>query len=93
MKNTPTPYHYLRDSVTEEITIYNEAGRSIADIIGNMPIDEANAKHIVNCVNNHEILIEHIKDLIEQINQFPQISKAINVKYAQQALKQAESEV
>lgn len=56
-KHTPTPWH------NKYYYIYDENGNDIADSISSKSfgLSEANAAHIVKCVNMHDELVEALK--------------------------------
>lgn len=59
--HTKTPWNMWKDSEGNITISWEPDGsfkRSICDIVGTMPIDEANAKFIVKAVNSHEKLRE-----------------------------------
>ena len=60
----------------EKWSVSNSGGKEV----------EANAQLIAAAPE----LLHHLKDIIEQIKQFPQIKKGINTSYAQQAITKAE---
>lgn len=68
---TPLPWEIhtgVFDGGGDDMTITTtNAARSICDIIGKMPVDEANAAFIVKACNHHADLVERLTELADLV--------------------------
>lgn len=87
--HTPTPWDQLNDVFTIEdgyFSMIQTPDKCIANVF-----DEANAAHIVKCVNMHDDLVGALKKIIDRSHNDPLgTSKVIDMrKIAEKALKKA----
>mgnify|MGYP000747659551 CR=1 FL=1 len=107
MTHTPTPWKFAQESIDPEWAIVTDAdgniianvnsetGPDIPPLVSTKMPRDANAAHIVHCVNNHDALLQALKALVREID----LSK-LNVRkdfsllnahaYATKTLAQAE---
>ncbi len=76
MSHTPTPWKYTQESIDPEWAIVTDAsghiianvnsetGPDIPPLVSTKMPRDANAAHIVRCVNNHDALLAALKGLI-----------------------------
>lgn len=70
-KHTPTPWHVR--AIMESRDIVSETGVLIAEVSNEENGREANARHIVHCVNSHDDLVEALKFVLTAFNEFEDI--------------------
>ena len=86
-KHTPTPWRVIKNG-----RIVWHKGGDIGEIVvrsGNYDEAQANAEHIVKCVNSHDALIEALKGLVDWV-MFNTDAIPYDLTRARQALEQAE---
>ena len=77
MTHTPTPWKFAQESIDPEWAIVTDAdgniianvnsetGPDIPPLVSTKMPRDANAAHIVHCVNNHDALLEVVKRIYE----------------------------
>lgn len=88
IKHTPTPWIIFRRPDTNYISIDSGDGR-VCRIYMHYANQEANAEHIVKCVNVHEELVEALKGLLKASDQMNEHIDVTVYNKAQEALKKS----
>lgn len=104
MTHTPTPWKFAQESIDPEWAIVTDAdgniianvnsetGPDIPPLVSTKMPRDANAAHIVHCVNNHDALLQALKAVIDATASYYQYDTAGRpwLKQALDAIAQAE---